>query len=261
MHRLKILVAEGSADHRGAISERLNEWGYEVVVAVNGRQTLEFLARQEFDLVVVDALLPGLNGYEICQRIKKVSNLPTVIIGGQGDEASRIHAFRLGADDYLPKPLSVTELVLRVHAILSRVVPGKGRRPPWTDSVLCVGDLEMNGYRFETRVGGRQVNLSLKEFKLLWLLASHPGIVYTRSELFQHLYGNDCENDYDCITILVSRLRRKIDGDSAEQRIQTLRGVGYKFEPIRHGEVAPAGGVKLNRDATGDRGLGGGGDG
>jgi len=261
VHRLKILVADGSADHRGAISERLNEWGYEVVATGNGREALEFLARQQFDLVVVDAFLPGLNGYEICQRIKKVSNLATIIIGGQGDEASRIHAFRLGADDYLPKPLSVTELVLRVRAILSRVVPAEGRRQPWTDSVLCVGDLEMDGRRFETRVGGRQVHLSLKEFKLLWLLASHPGVVYTRSELFQHLYGNDCENDYDCITILISRLRRKIDGDLGEQRIQTFRGVGYKFEPIRCGEVAPAGGVKRNRDAAGDRGVAGRGDG
>lgn len=261
MQRLKVLVADGSADHRATISERLNEWGYEVVTTGNGREAVEYITRQRFDLLVVDAFLPGLNGYEICQMIKKVSCLPTVIIGGQGDEASRLYAFRLGADDYLPKPLSVTELVLRVRAILSRVGPGKGQRAPWTDSVLCVGDLEMNGRRFETKVGARRVNLSRKEFKLLWLLASHPGVVYTRSELFQHLYGNDCENDYDCITILISRLRRKIDGDLTEQRIKTLRGVGYKFEPVRPGEVALDKGIKLNGDLTGDHEVGGGRDG
>ncbi|MCL4425523.1 MAG: response regulator transcription factor [Firmicutes bacterium] len=252
MHKLKILVADGSANHRGVISERLNELDYEVVTTSNGREALELVTRRGFDLVLVDALLPGLDGYEICQRIKKVSNLPTIIIGGQGDEASRIYAFRLGADDYLPKPLSVTEMVLRVRAILSRVVPEARWRQPWTESILCVGDLEMNGRRFQTTVGGRQVPLSLKEFKLLWLLASHPGVVYTRSELFQHLYGNDCENDYDCITVLISRLRRKIDGDSTERRIQTLRGAGYKFEAIRREEAVPTRGGEPGREGIGD---------
>jgi DNA-binding response OmpR family regulator len=225
----KLLVVDDDAKILKAVGEALRQEGYSVFTAPDGETALELCRKQTPDLVVLDIGMPGLDGFEVCGRLRAGgAQLPILILSARGDETDRVVGFRMGADDYLTKPFSITELILRVRAILRR--SGNTMPTPAPSDHLAAGVLEIDRATHRVAVRGEPVELTPREFHLLWLLASHPGQVFTRDVLLERIWHGD--GDHAAVTVYIRRLREKIErtpGDPAH--IKTVWGIGYKFEP------------------------------
>jgi len=183
---------------------------------------------EEPDLVVLDLMLPKLNGLDVCRILIEEHDIPVIILSAKGDELDRITGFRLGVDDYLSKPFSPMELVLRVQAVLRRASGLKKRE---NNQSLIRGGLEIDPKTRRVAVDGKMVSLTGKEFELLWLLFSNPQQVFTRMQLLKKVWHSDYQGDENTVTVHVRRLREKVEPDPAEPRyIKTVWGLGYKFE-------------------------------
>ena len=196
--------------------------GYRVETATNGREALEKVRSVQPALVVLDLMLPEIDGWEVCRRLRRESDVPIIILTARGDDVDRIVGLELGADDYVTKPFNPRELLARVKAVLRRAsaVP----RPP---APIRVGDVVVDTARREVSVAGRLVELRPKEFDLLCALARQPGIVFPRERLMQEVWGYDYAGDTRTIDVHITWLREKLSGSST--RIQTVWGVGYKL--------------------------------
>lgn len=226
----KILVVDDEPQILKALDHRLSRDGYTVITAADGEEALAKFAEAEPDLVVLDLMLPKVDGFEVCQQIRKTSAVPVIILSARGNEIDKIVGFRVGADDYMTKPFSPSELVLRVQAVLRRTM---GRNDPGSLSgdTVSRGNLLIDRRRRVVKVSGKPVDLTVKEFELLWLLASHPEYVFTREQLLEQIWDTDYPGDLNNVTVLVSRLREKIERDPANPLyVKTVRGVGYKFD-------------------------------
>jgi DNA-binding response OmpR family regulator len=225
----RVLVVDDDAKILKAVGEALRQEGYGVFTAPDGESALDLCRKHGPDLVVLDVGLPGLDGFEVCGRLRAGgAQLPILILSARGDETDRVVGFRMGADDYLTKPFSITELVLRVRAILRR--SGSGAAVASSSDRVSVGDLEMDRTTHRVTLRGETVALTPREFHMLWLLASHPGQVFTREVLLERLWQGD--GDHAAVTVYIRRLREKVErtpGDPAH--IRTVWGIGYKFEP------------------------------
>lgn len=229
MPRRTILAIEDDPAVAKLIERRLTQEGYRVVTAADGEQGLRLFESAKPDLVIVDLILPKIDGYEICRIIRKSSQVPIIILSAKGDEVDKLVGFRLGVDDYVTKPFSAAELAMRVAAVLRRCEGLRGNRE---GSVLDFGELQIDRRRRAVTVRGKEVELTPKEFDLLWVLASHLEYVFTREQLLYQVWQSDYEGDVDNVTVLVSRLRDKIEEDPGQPRyIKTVWGVGYKFAP------------------------------
>jgi len=228
-----VLVADDDTKILKVVGEALRLEGFTVVTAVDGQQALQLCHQYKPDLLVLDVTMPSLDGLEVCGRLRSGgSQVPILILSARADETDRVVGFRLGADDYLTKPFSISELVLRVRAILRRtgaVAPVASTIPP---DHVAAGDLEMDRSTHTVLVRGQSVELTPREFHMLWLLATHPGQVFSREVLLERIWQSDFEGDHSAVTVYIRRLREKIEvtpGDPAH--IKTVWGVGYKFEP------------------------------
>jgi len=222
-----ILVVEDDAAVSRLVEHRLAQEGYRVVVASDGEQGLRLFEAVKPDLVILDLILPKIDGYEVCRIIRKASMVPIIVLSAKGDEVDKLVGFRMGADDYVTKPFSAAELAMRVAAVLRRC---EGLRDDREGAVLDFGELCIDRRRRTVTVRGQKVDLTPKEFDLLWVLASHVEYVFTREQLLYQVWQSDYEGDVDNVTVLVSRLRDKIEEDPAHPRfIKTVWGVGYKF--------------------------------
>lgn len=202
-----------------------------MVTASDGEQGLRLFESAKPDLVILDLILPKIDGYEVCRIIRKASMVPIIVLSAKGDEVDKLVGFRMGADDYVTKPFSAAELAMRVAAVLRR---SDGTRDDREGAVLDFGDLCIDRRRRLVTVKGQKVQLTPKEFDLLWVLASHVEYVFTREQLLYQVWQSDYEGDVDNVTVLVSRLRDKIEEDPAHPRfIKTVWGVGYKFSVPR----------------------------
>ncbi|WP_324717635.1 response regulator transcription factor [Carboxydochorda subterranea] len=259
----RILVVDDEPHILKAVSHRLERSGYQVEVAADGEEALEKFDRFRPDLVVLDLMLPRLDGYEVCHAIRERSNTPIIILSARSEEPDRLTGFWLGADDYLTKPFSLAELVLRIQAVLRRARPdpgveragasAAGERPDTgateggapaagTEQVLHFEGLTIDRQCRMVWRRGQPVDLTAREFDLLWLLASHPMVVFTRDQILDRVWQSDYAGDLANVTVCISRLREKLEEDPlAPQFIQTVRGVGYRFRarPIRPGSPAP----------------------
>ncbi len=222
----RILIAEDEPAILDAVAYTLRAEGFDVETAEDGERALDELRVNEFDLMILDLMLPKLSGTEILRRVRRESPLPVIVLTAKSAEADRVLGLEIGADDYVSKPFSMAELVGRVRALLRRrELDRAGVTGP-----LRVGRLELDPYRYRVLVDGEPRHLTRSEFKLLSLLASEPERAFTRRELMQHLWDSEYVGDQRACDIHISNLRRKVERDpNRPERIVTVRGVGYKL--------------------------------
>jgi len=225
----KILVVEDEASFSDALAYLLGREGFDVSVADTGTGALEEFDRHGADLVLLDLMLPGLPGTEVCRQIRSKSNVPVIMLTAKDSEVDKVVGLELGADDYVTKPYSTRELVARIRAVLRR--QGDEDTSGVMDGTLVAGPVRMDIERHIVTVNGTQQPLPLKEFELLEFLMRNSGRVLTRSQLIDRVWGSDYFGDTKTLDVHIKRLRAKIEADPANPVfIQTVRGLGYKFE-------------------------------
>jgi DNA-binding response OmpR family regulator len=225
-----ILIVDDEPSIREVVALYLQRDGFTVDAAAGGRQALERAAARRPDLVVLDLMLPELDGAEVYRRLRGLGDIPVIMLTARGTEGDRVAGLEMGADDYVVKPFSPGELVARVKAVLRRAQQLRAGPDPRAAPVAVAG-LHIDPAARQVEAEGRPVALTAREFDLLWFLASHPGIVFTRSQLLDRVWGLDFFGDASNVTVIVRRLREKIERDPSEpRRIVTVWGVGYKFE-------------------------------
>jgi len=223
----RVLVVEDEDSFSDPLSYMLRNEGFEVAVAPTGPEALEEFDRHGADLVLLDLMLPGLPGTEVCRQLRNRSAVPVIMLTAKDSEIVKVVGLELGADDYVTKPFSSRELVARIRAVLRR--HGQAEEPE--DAALEAGPVRMDVERHTVSVSGRGVQLPLKEFELLEMLLRNAGRVLTRMQLIDRVWGSDYVGDTKTLDVHVKRLRAKIEPDPAEPRyIVTVRGLGYKFE-------------------------------
>ncbi len=228
----RILVVDDDPTVAEVVAGYLTRSGYQVDRAADGREALARAEAFRPDLLVLDLMLPEIDGLEVCRRLRATEHgatLPVVMLTAKGDEADRILGLELGADDYVTKPFSPRELVLRVQSVLRR---SRAAAPAPAAGLVRAGDLELDPQARRARRGERELLLTLREFDLLAFLLRHPGTAFGREELMQRVWGWDF-GDLSTVTVHVRRLREKIEDDpAAPVLISTVWGVGYRFDPV-----------------------------
>ncbi len=223
----KILVVEDEASFSDALSYLLGREGFEVIVAETGTAAVSEFERQGADLILLDLMLPGISGTEVCRQIRAKSQVPIIMLTAKDTEVDKVVGLELGADDYVTKPYSSRELVARIRAVLRR----HGEEDQAADGVLAAGPVRIDVERHKVSINNEDVNFPLKEFELLEFLVRNSGRVLTRSQLIDRVWGSDYFGDTKTLDVHVKRLRSKIESDPANPVfIQTVRGLGYKFE-------------------------------
>jgi DNA-binding response OmpR family regulator len=222
-----VLVVDDEPIVREVVVRYLERAGYNTLEADDGDRARELLQAKPPDLVVLDVMLPGTDGLELCRWIRARSELPVIMLTARGEEADRIVGLELGADDYVTKPFSPRELAARVRTVLRRAGARNGSRER-----VSFGDLELDAGSREVRRRGEELRLTAKEFDLLWFLAAHPRRVFSRDQLMSGVWGYEAALDTGTVTVHVRRLREKIEDDpSRPMHLQTVWGVGYRFVP------------------------------
>ena len=229
----RVLVVEDEASFVEALSAGLRREGFALDIARDGREALDRFEAHRPDVVLLDVMLPRLSGLDVCREIRRVSDVPIIMVSAKGEEIDTVVGLEVGADDYVPKPYRFRELVARIRAALRRAqaqanlaeaAREDSRRP------VEVGDVLIDPQGHEVRVRGETVRLPLKEFDLLWVLISNAGRVVTRDDLIDEVWGTDYVGDTKTLDAHIRRLRRRIEIEpSSPRRIVTVRGVGYKY--------------------------------
>jgi two-component system, OmpR family, response regulator RegX3 len=223
----RVLVVEDEESFSDALSYMLRREGYEVAVAGTGPDGLAAFDRSGADLVLLDLMLPGMSGTEVCRTLRAKSNVPIIMLTARDSEVDKFVGLELGADDYVTKPFSSRELIARVRAVMRR---GAEADEP-SESTLAGGPVRMDIDRHVVSVDGARISLPLKEFDLLELLLRNAGRVLTRGQLIDRVWGADYVGDTKTLDVHVKRLRSKIEPDPANPKfLVTVRGLGYKFE-------------------------------
>ena len=223
----RILVVEDEASFSEALAYLLTKEGFEVSVAENGADAITEFARNGADLVLLDLMLPGLSGVEVCRQIRSYSQVPIIMLTAKDDEVDKVVGLEIGADDYVTKPYKSRELVARIRAVLRR----QGNSEEVSENVLSAGGVSMDVERHMVSVRGANVALPLKEFELLEMLLRNAGRVLTRGQLIDRIWGSNYVGDTKTLDVHIKRIRAKIEEDPAEPSIiTTVRGLGYKYE-------------------------------
>jgi two-component system response regulator RegX3 len=225
----KILIVEDEVSFSEALSFLLSKEGFSVTVAENGRTALEVFKSEQFDLVLLDLMIPELSGIEVCRSIRSSSSVPIIMLTAKDSEIDKVVGLELGADDYVTKPYSSRELVARIKAVLRRgSADDKGSSQ---SGIISAAGVQIDIERHQVTLNGLSVSLPLKEFELLEFLMRNEGRVLTRGQLIDRVWGGDYYGDTKTLDVHIKRLRSKIEKDPANpQLIQTIRGLGYKFE-------------------------------
>jgi len=219
----KVLVVDDDAHIRELVRIFLEQEGLDVYEASNGREALTKLQKVRADLVILDVMMPEMDGWELCRRLRHGGDLPLLILTAKGETGDKIKGFQLGTDDYLVKPFEPLEMVARVKALMKRYRIA-------TSQMVRVGDLVMNRKTHELSVGEQTLTVPLKEFELLFELASHAGRTLTRSDLIEGIWGYDFEGNERTLDVHINRLRERFPEERHAFRIRTIRGLGYRLE-------------------------------
>ncbi|MEQ4500993.1 response regulator transcription factor [Nocardioides kribbensis] len=222
-----VLVVDDDLTVREVVVSYLRAHGHEVVEAGDGEAALELMGSRPADLVVLDLMLPGIDGLEVCRRLRSSGDVPVVMLTALGEEGDRVAGLEHGADDYVSKPFSPRELALRVDSVLRRTSePAEVVGP----RVVVDGDLEVDAARHTVTRAGRELALTAREFDLLWWFLTHPGVTVNRDDLLQEVWGWSV-GDRSTVTVHVRRLREKVEQDPTHpRRLLTVWGVGYRWE-------------------------------
>ncbi|KWX77695.1 heme transporter CcmC [Paenibacillus riograndensis] len=223
----KVLVVDDDANIRELVRLYLEDEGIEVVQKGNGAEALEYAENYPPDLVVLDIMMPGMDGWALCARLRELGDMPVLMITAKGEPADRIKGFKLGTDDYLVKPFDAMELALRVKALLKRY------RIAYSQTVH-LGDLRLDRKSYQVvNKDGLKLTLPMKEFELIYKLGSYPGQLFTRNHLIAEIWGIDYEGDERTVDVHIKRLRERFAEHESDFRIVTLRGLGYRLEVYR----------------------------
>ena len=222
----RVLVVEDEESYSDALAYLLRKEGFEVAIAATGPDALTEFERGGADIVLLDLMLPGIPGTEVCRQIRQTSNVPVIMVSAKDDEVDKVVGLELGADDYVTKPYSPRELVARIRAVLRR-----GVEPDLAPATLEVGGVRMDVDRHLVTLEGQEVRLPLKEFELLEMFLRNPGRVLTRGQLIDRVWGSDYVGDTKTLDVHVKRLRAKLETNPAEPSLlTTVRGLGYKLD-------------------------------
>lgn len=223
----KLLIIDDDVTLVNALKLYLSKGGYEVLTATNGQEGLQTLYNQRPDLVVLDLMMPKMDGWQVCQRIRELSDVPIIMLTARDQEADRVQGLKMGADDYIPKPFSLKELEARLEAVLRRT-----RLPPPTPGRVIYEDslLSIDSERWKVRLNNELVDLTPTELRLLLVLAENAGRVLTHQQLLEQVWGPEYVDETDYTKLFIWRLRQKIEPDPSKPRyIETERGLGYRF--------------------------------
>ncbi|BBI32294.1 response regulator transcription factor [Cohnella abietis] len=220
----KVLVVDDDRYIRELIRLYLEDEGFEVVEKSNGAEALEYAENDTVDLFVLDIMMPKLDGWELCLKLRNIGDAPILMITAKGEAADRIKGFQLGTDDYLVKPFDPMELVLRVKALLKRYGVS-------TSQTIKLGSISLDRKSYQVIHNNNQlITLPMKEFELLYKLGSYPGQLFTRVTLIEDIWGMDYEGDERTVDVHIKRLRERFEALEAEFKIVTIRGLGYRLE-------------------------------
>ncbi len=226
---MKVLIVDDEKLIVKGIRFSLEQDGYEVECAYDGEEALKLAREGDFDIILLDIMLPKLTGLEVCQQIRETSNVPIIMLTAKGDDMDKILGLDYGADDYITKPFNVLEVKARMKAILRRSRSEK--QIPESPDVMVIGSLKLDRQNRRAYIDGREVNLTAKEFDVLELLATNPNKVYSRTDLLDLVWGREYPGDGRTVDVHVRRLREKIEKSPGEPRfVRTKWGVGYYFE-------------------------------
>lgn len=226
----KILIVEDEESIADLEKDYLELSGFEVETANRGDTGLEKALSQEFDLIILDLMLPGIDGFEVCRRIREVKDVPVIMVSAKKDDIDKIRGLGLGADDYMTKPFSPSELVARVKAHLARYERLVGSGRPSND-VIEIRGLKIDKTARRVWVDGTEKTFTTKEFDLLTFLAENPNHVFSKDELFRKVWNMDSIGDIATVTVHIKKIREKIEYDTSNpQYIETIWGVGYRFK-------------------------------
>ncbi|WP_314935674.1 response regulator transcription factor [Rothia mucilaginosa] len=224
----KILIVEDEEALSDPLAFLLGREGFQTIIVDNGLDALPVFDREGADLVLLDVMLPGMSGMEVCRKLREVSSVPIIMLTAKDSELDKVLGLELGADDYVTKPYSARELIARIRAVLRR---RSVETDSATESVLQGGPVRMDIDRHVVTVNGEEISMPLKEFELLEILLRNVGRVMTRGQLIERVWGADYVGDTKTLDVHIKRLRSKIEPDSsAPQYVVTVRGLGYKFE-------------------------------
>ena len=226
----KILVVDDEKMIVKGIRFSLLQDGYEVDTAYDGEEALQKASENQYDIILLDVMLPKLSGLDVLQQIREFSAVPVIMLTAKGEDMDKILGLDYGADDYITKPFNILEVKARIKAIIRRVAGSRRDRGDEDERILENGDLRMDFDNRRVTVSGKEINLTSKEFELLELLATHPGKVYSRSMLLQTVWGKDYPGDVRTVDVHIRRLREKVEPNASEPvYVQTKWGVGYYF--------------------------------
>jgi two-component system OmpR family response regulator len=220
----RILIVDDDTHIRKLIKVALQDEDFKLFEAENGQEALALMKETNVEMVIMDIMMPYMDGWELCREIRRYYlELPLLMITAKSEVADKVKGFQLGADDYVVKPFDPLELVMRVKALLKRY-------RITTSQTVQVGELEMNRTQLEATCQGDRIELPLKEFELMFKLASHPNQIFTRNELIEQIWGFDYEGDDRTVDVHIKRLRERFPEEGAGFIIKTIRGLGYKLE-------------------------------
>lgn len=223
--KTKVLVIDDDINICELIRLYLEKEGYEVLTAYNGIKAVEVFKESTPNIIVLDIMLPGADGWQVCREIRKVSNIPIIMLTAKGETFDKVLGLELGADDYMVKPFEPKELVARVKAVLRRY-----EHKEMDAQEIVYPNLVINKSNYIVRIGGKETELPPKELELLFFLASNPNKVFTREQLLEHVWGFDFYGDSRTVDVHIKRLREKIELENQVWQLKTVWGVGYKFE-------------------------------
>ena len=227
----KLLIVDDNVQIINVLKRYAEKEGYEIHTAVNGKDALEEFCKHSYELILLDVMMPEMDGFEVCRQIRRISMIPIIMITARGEDYDRIMGLDIGADDYIVKPFSPSEVMARVRAILRRIYVGEVKN----QEIRMNGSLMVNLSKFEVSVGEDMIPLTKKEVEILWLLSTNPGIVFTRDQILDSIWGYDYYGDTRTVDTHIKRFRAKLEKyDHSDWDIVTVRGVGYKFEVMHH---------------------------
>jgi len=227
---LKILVVDDEQNIVDILESNLLREGYEVLVAYDGEEAVEITKTRKPDLVLLDCMMPGMDGFDVCKIIRQNSNVPIIMLTAKSEELDKVLGLELGADDYITKPFSVREVLARIKAQLRRVHIQEREKREEDESIISIGDIMIDKEAYQVFYAGKPLELTLREYELVLFLAEHAGQVFTREELLNHVWDYEYYGDARTVDVTVRRAREKIEPDQENfQYVLTKRGVGYYF--------------------------------
>ncbi|WP_409068540.1 response regulator transcription factor [Clostridium sp. FAM 1755] len=230
MEKLKMLIVEDDVNINNMIKESLIKEGYDAVQAFHGLEAVEKFQGEEYHMVIMDIMMPVMDGIESMRRIREKSKVPIIILSAKGEDSDKIIGLGMGADDYIVKPFSIPELIARVKSNIRRAIYYNEISNNNEDKIYQYGDVKFNMNKYIVTKGGKELTLTAKEMKILKLFFENPNRVFTKVQIYDSVWGEEFLSDYNTVTVHMRRLRSKIEDDSNNPKlIETVWGIGYKL--------------------------------